>query len=657
MKIIQITFLFLFTQINAQIINEGIFSIGENSVFSSPVEFTNKSSATMTNKGVVHWQSNFINNGNLPESANANTATGITHFDSATNTIQTISGSNKVVFENMVVNMTNVNAKGVSVADELELIIEKSLTLTNGDLRLIGEAQLIQKHTNVNQNSGNANLLRDQQGTISTYNYNYWSSPVSGNSVGSFTLDDVLFDGSDATINPFSPTKIDFITGNSSNGNPTTTDINDNVTDALDINRRWLYKFENGNIGDGSDWASVAFNESINIGIGYTMKGPGGITPSQNYVFKGKPNDGTYNFILGANKSTLLGNPYPCALDANKFINDNLANFNGTIYYWEHWGGNSHTAADFQGGYATYTLAGGTPAVSHPDVNPGGTSSGINGSRYIPVGQGFFIESVVGGTVTIDNSQRIFKLENTTDSYFRTPDNTIVNTNNDNADSVQRIRLAFNNTEGYYRQIMTAFLPETTENIDNGYDGKMADVNESEMYWLLNNEPYVINALPFNDNLQMPIGINVAVKGKHSIYLDEVENFNNDIYILDTETNTTHNIIDSNFEINLPVGIYLNRFYLVFQPQSPLNTNELITESIHVFYANTHHNLVIQNPNSLQIRNVTIYNAIGQVIKKTKTQTNFTKPEFNINLNIAFGTYFIHVETNLGTSAFKILVY
>lgn len=655
-KIILIIIAFYTFYSNAQIVNEGSLYVSPTSLVSFFDEYTNKASATMTNKGIVHYKHNLINNGIMTESANANTAFARNYFTSSTNVVQKISGANKVVFENMIVEMTTASANGVLVEDGMELLVERSLNLISGDLRLVDEAQLIQKHTGTDLNTGSDNLLRDQQGIIDTYRFNYWSSPVSDNTAGDFSVSAVLYDGSDAALNPFTPTAVDFITGNAYNGNATTLDGTGNVTDALDINRQWFYKFENGGIGVGTDWAYVDHTGVLDTGIGYTMKGPSGATPDQNYVFKGKPNDGSYSFILGVSRSTLLGNPYPCAMDANKFINDNTVSpdFDGTIYYWEHWGGGTHTQSDYQGGYAAYNLSGGSVPISHPDVTPGGTSSGVLASRWIPVGQAFFIESTLGGTVVIDNSQRVFKTEDAT-SFFRNSgnDTNVLETE----DTVQRIRLAYNNPDGFYRQIMTAFIPETTDGLDLGYDGRMADVNQDEFYWTIADEtPYVIAAQPYRADLQMALGLDVVTEGFQKIYIDATENFDGDMYILDTLTMTTHDLRASDFEINLAVGQYLNRFFLVFQPQSPLNTNDIVAQDVNVFYADAQDNLVVENPNNLELKSIQIYNAIGQLVKQV-AKTNLNNNKIEIPVQVASGAYFVHIVTNKGMAAYKVLVY
>ena len=52
--------------------------------------------------------------------------------------------------------------------------------------------------------------------------------------------------------------------------------------------------------------------------------GTGSVTAEQNYVFVGKPNNGTIQLNISLNQSYLVGNPYPSALDADEFIKDNI---------------------------------------------------------------------------------------------------------------------------------------------------------------------------------------------------------------------------------------------------------------------------------------------------------------------------------------------
>ena len=215
--ILYFSILLIVANVKAQIVNEGVLKIKDGTTVYFGETYTNKAGATHDNEGELHLNGDLVNNGIMAQSADVNTANGKTIFDSPTNAsatvnaIQYISGTNKVVVENLELNMTDASSKGVLVADNTELIVEKGVFLTNGDLRLENKAQLIQLHSGVNSNSGNGKLLKDQQGTTDIYNYNYWSSPVSGTTANQYQVGEVLFDGTDANLQPFSPQLVSWV--------------------------------------------------------------------------------------------------------------------------------------------------------------------------------------------------------------------------------------------------------------------------------------------------------------------------------------------------------------------------------------------------------------------------------------------------------------
>ncbi|MBF4986557.1 MAM protein, partial [Nonlabens mediterrranea] len=150
------------------------------------------------------------------------------------------------------------------------------------------------------------------------------------------------------------PRDLNFTNYNTRDGAPGT------ASTAATISSRWLYKYGNQTGGQYSNWQLVDQNTNLNPGEGWTMKGTGsgGTADEQNYVFVGKPHNGDIDLPINNGNDYLVGNPYPSALDAHEFINDN-PNIDGTVYFWEHWGGNSHQLQQYQGGYAMYNLSGG----------------------------------------------------------------------------------------------------------------------------------------------------------------------------------------------------------------------------------------------------------------------------------------------------------
>ncbi len=158
------------------------------------------------------------------------------------------------------------------------------------------------------------------------------------------------------------------------------------------------------------------------------MKGvessPTSLGSTQNYTFYGKPNNGDITLNINEGNDYLIGNPYPSALDANQFIIDNdetlggTGSSTGTLYFWQHWGGGSHVLAEYKGGYASYTLSGGSPAPFMGIPPPGLIK---RPGRFIPVAQAFFVTAETTGTIKFNNGQRVFQNENGITSLFVKP--------------------------------------------------------------------------------------------------------------------------------------------------------------------------------------------------------------------------------------------
>jgi len=653
-----------FTPIFSQIVNEGILKINTSTIVYFGDEYTNKSGAIHNNNGDLYLNSNFINNG-ITEALS-----GTTFFKSAINDVLTISGlTNSIEVYNLEINLTNINKKGVSIANDFELKVKNAVNIVNGNLRLIGEAQLVQTHAGVNVNTSiNGKLLKDRQGYASAYGYNHWSSPV--NNGGTFSLNGGLFDGTDSSLNPFTPQQVLFNSGSPYNGLPSILDGSGNVITPLTINTTWLYKYSRGGLGAYSDWIKIDKNSGLNPGEGYLMKGTNTTDSEQNYVFKGQPNDGEYSFPLSVGESSLLGNPYPSAIDVNEFILDNINSsggrgtvdmFDGTIYYWVEGGSTSHNLADYLGGYATRNLTGGAP----PAVSPlqiaglGDAISSISPTQYIAVGQGFFIESIGDGNIVFKNSQRVFKTEDSGESIHYKTSKSKDNLDKKSVKTDSFVRLGYEDTDGYHRQIVLGFLPNSPANINYnlGYDAIMTDPRPDQFFYIIDNDlskKYVIQGVGAYDNTYVfPVGLTISKEGVNTIMLDAVENFNDEVFIKDKVLNVSYNLSESNFVPNLSIGDYLDRFEIIFQPQGTLNVLENNLKKVNVFY-NGNKNIIIQNKKHLKLNEITIYNILGQIV--IKKSMNYSSDEtIEIPFNYKQGVYIVLIETDSEKETYKII--
>ena len=572
--------------------------------------------------------------------------------------------------------------QSLTISDYLEL---------DGVIDLEGESQLIQSEGSILDADSGGYIERDQQGTANSFNYNYWSSsvgPIAGNTAtkgtgtastnSNYSISGVLNDGtvSSAYQNLVFSTSYSAADSNTPSSPRT-------------ISTYWLYNFY-GAADDANAWTSISEANSSLPAEGYTMKGTSGaaniLTGFQNYVFVGLPNNG--DITLPLNKTPgdvdrLIGNPYPSAMDATAFILDNMSIadggnnvngtiFNGALYFWDHFGEeNSHFTPDFVGGYATRNLTAGAVAISN-DIrinNNGALGTKIPG-QYIPVSQGFFVSTALdgfnnnsslpivtvdGGNIVFKNSQRVFQEESVGSSIFMRTVETKKNAKGDNADR-QIIRLMYDSPAGYHRQLVVGIDEKASNGFDLGYDAFMADVNEEDMYWVFDDNKFVIQGVPdFNEAQEFSLGLKVNQNGLIRIKLDAFENIDSSlpVYIKDTATNQTHQINTEPFDIILDSGTYNDRFKLVFQESSVLDTNEVTQDNeFNVYYDSKTSEIYIRKNRDVEVLDVTLYNLIGQKIKAV----DFQSSNIIIPVNVNSGIYILQFNTANGIISKRIII-
>ncbi len=587
----------------------------------------------------------------------------------------TIDTKNVTVLGLLQDSSTNLTVTNSGTQDETNpghsLRITNYLQL-NGFIDLVGESQLLQDEGSVLALNSSGTLERDQQGTRDFYTYNYWSSPVGiSNTVSNnnnYTLPDVLNDGSISA----SPMAITFLSSgyNGTPGTPGTT--------AVGIADYWIWKYANKTSDTYSQWQHVRSTGNLLAGEGFTMKGVHNSGTSfgerQNYTFNGKPNNGDISLTLSAGNSYLIGNPYPSAIDANEFILDNISDgagraasniFDGTLYFWDHFAGNTHVLREYQGGYATYTLMGGIIAVS---TDTRIDASGVEGTKipkqYIPVSQGFFVTADAGGNVTFKNSQRIFKTEASDPSLFLKGDNkknksSVTIPKGDNEDPRQKIRLMFDSPKGYHRQILVGIDKNATNGIEKGYDALLTEKNAEDMFWVFKENNFVIQAVNnFDENQMLPIGIKTKIEGISTIKIDGLENITSDvdIYLHDKELNIYKDLKDNDYEVFLDAGEYLNRFEITFSNPQTLNTNEVPNNiEVNVYFSNEKESIIIHNPSFKLIESVEMFNILGQSLFRFSTNTTENYIEYNAK-QIKTGTYILKINSEYGNISKKVLI-
>ncbi|WP_411768945.1 HYR domain-containing protein [Winogradskyella sp. A3E31] len=592
----------------------------------------------------------------------------------------------------------NNNGVGIWVTDYLKL---------NGEIDLVGESQLVQKRISTRQFNESildvtsaGNLERDQQGTTNLFNYNYFSSPVgaintTANNVPE-NLVNLLLDGSNTNLNPHPVIQWT----NSYNATPGTTPIT--------LSNRWIFQYENYPWDTYAAWNYKGNTGTLDPGFGFTMKGSGQgnaneggeITGGsqgnglQNYVFKGKPNNEDILIPITSGYQALIGNPYPSAIDANEFIDDNVpggnpgsgASTEGTLYFWEHYLSNqTHILEEYEGGYAVLNKTGGV-AVYLPALISGAGTASKTPERYVPVGQGFFVGNVQAssGNVKFENDQRVFVRENVSGTnsgsvFFRnnqkdkdtrastnnnTQGRTISSVDGEEDAVISRIRLNFtSHVDGKIRPLLLGFTSDNsaTDGFDYGYDASNTYFQNNDAFFIIEDGVYVIQGVgEFNEDKMYPLGIFLSENSDVEVALTDIESFEEDIdvFIYDAVLDIYTKLNDTNFETNLEPDYYADRFFITFKASSTLSDDEIVKDDlVYVAYLDASKDIYIKIPNKVA-KKVNLINVLGQTVRTWDSGLEeYYSNAYRIPVSgLPSGTYILKVETDSSTLSKKIII-
>ena len=497
----------------------------------------------------------------------------------------------------------------------------------SGEIRLVGTSQLVQTHTGTDLNTGSGNLFVDQTASTSTvYHSGYWTSPVTTNG-STFTIDDVLKDGTNvptaATSTAGEAANINFISG--FDGDATTTPI--------EISTRWLAK-----LVDAADWTRLISptGQSFSPGEGWNMKSVGAT-----FTFKGRPNDGLYTIPISQDNFSLVGNPYPSALDSEAFITENSSEIDGTLYLYDSSSDNTHVRNDYTGTYTT--------------IVSGVT---IGGGRYLPIGQAFFVtRSASGsGTITFQNSQRAIIPITDTAGIIAKNDEKEENT----VSKFPILRLGFqievDNNFIYKRQLAVAFRGKTNR-YENGFDAEMFYKKPSDLGLKIEgiDKFCVISSIEnFNDDILIPLKLDLDVSRTIKIKIDKLEKFDDVSIILnDKLTDKKYNLSKEDAILNLVQGNYHDRFYISFKYEL---LNDVNYKFVKLYHNSNSNSIVIRKSNPVDVNKIKIYTLNGKLLFEENNNHNKNRIEFHLKRNFSKGIYIINLETDKGSISQKILL-
>jgi hypothetical protein len=605
----------------------------------------------------------------------------------------------------------------VFVKDQYVFVNQDTNLQSNGNIFLRNEAQFLQGTSVASTNKGTGALSVFQEGTANNYGYNYWCSPVgltttlTGN--GQFSLNPII--NRPATV--------------TSSVLPSYTGSYNGVagTGSLSIATYWIYKFA---VSDNySQWGQIGEAGTIDDGLGFTMKGVSGddlnasvgeasfnnpsSSDSQRYDFRGRPNDGLIDIPVLAPttgtqypNSTLTGNPYPSPINLNLFLLENSGysvNYttgvvsptpnpfpaavsgpiNGIAYFWEHEKpATTHILVGYIGGYGYYVPN--NPSAFGPGVynnatwntyNLDGslnvTGGGVGTERYkrmfTPIGQGFMVQGLDGGSAYMKNIYRVYRKENVSDSQFeRNPSIQPEDFNGGNWEAIPNVAgvdyTQFSKAEvpqikiftvlnnQFTREVTLAFNPNTSDGFDTAMDAISQEAtltNDAYFSIVANPNPFVVTTLPFDINKRVPFTLKAgAGTATYKISVGNIINFNgsDNVYLYDGATGVYHDIKDGVFEITLPEGIHENRFEITFKDDA-LGNGTNIKLNLVIVQDNTSQTLTVSNPNLIDVKSIKLYDIAGKQIFAKQSLGAQNSYEFSTS-GLAGAVYLVEVVTN-----------
>jgi hypothetical protein len=460
----------------------------------------------------------------------------------------------------------------VTVNSNHTLTITNAVTNSGGTLTFENNSSLLQT-ANV-MNTGNIIYKRDTK-PVRRYDLTHWSTPVKRSPI--FTLHDL---------------------------SPTT--LADKYF-KYDPVAQWIIIY-NG-------------TEEMEPGRGYNVRAPQTYDLNSTQVyhsqFEGVPNNGD---ILAppsvANNYNFVGNPYPSAIFADKFITDNQANIYGTIYLWTH---NTLPKAPIppdgfyyynDDDYATYNLSG-SVAIGTPSPNPGNQSTP---SGYIASGQAFFVRAKTDQRIIFTNAMRV---QGENSQFFRTS----------SAAAVEKHRAWLNltNTGGAFKQLLIGYITGATNSWDNNFDALSLDAHPYiDFYSVNNNRKLVIQgrALPFTVSDTIPLGYRSALQGEFTIAIDHTDGnlSNQTIYLQDNVTKKVHNLTTGGYTFTTEIGVFQTRFVLRYtDPTVTLGNEEFTNSERNISVSVKDKNIKLQSfSDSENLEGVSVYDVGGKLLYDKK---------------------------------------
>lgn len=495
--------------------------------------------------------------------------------------------------------LTINNGVGLTIPSGQSITLDNELINNNGTstaktLVVESGANFIQNNSSI-PNFGNIRVLRNAN--VPTAQYNFWSSPVSGQDLYNFYQ----------SGNVIAPKKV--FTYNT-------------LTDRY----------------------TVVNSGNFSKAIGYSIKGEN--SGNSNAVFFGAPHNGNVAVSLASTgeRFNLIGNPYASNIDADRFYLENETQIENTFYFWDNTG---NTALSQMGsGYNTYGTNNFATYNASAEIGNPGTGVQNDASKIpngkIVVGQGFILRAksgVLNPSVTFKNSMR------TADAgVFFTKQN-----QDKNAFWLQLI------SPSQLSNTTAVIYKDNAQNILDKFDSELSSLSSDALFTFAENDSKKLSIQGRNGNQisedVMRLGAQFFNDGQYTFALKDKQGiFTNgqNIYLHDKQTNTYTNLQNESYTFTAVKGLSENRFEIVYKENSVLGNDESKTSDFQIYRDSEDY--VIKS--SKNLGRIEVYNMSGRLLKNFVTNHQM----FKINVSdLSVGMYIIKIENSGDQKTKKII--
>lgn len=522
----------------------------------------------------------------------------------------------------IIANSLDMGSFNVTLADGEVMEIVKGVVSGGGKVIMSSEASLVQRDDTavappIELTKNTRNLKR--------YNYTYFGSPVVENVFSQLA-------------GAFYSSPVD----NNRLYNHYKWTAGDDVLFDTPYLSAWTALNSGNFVTTGNGWISslksqAPFNNDTFIGV-VSLK------------FTGTANNGVYNVAVlkssnadsdhGSNYN-LLANPYPSAISADKFLEENL-DIDGSVYIWEAKTQPLSIGTGYydQSDYITYTKAGSTaPSLGSPVFNGNIASS-----------QGFMVKALTTGNVLFNNCMRLSGFADN-NSFFRTTNEKASNSAVLSSMSLDRFKLNLTSSTDHFNQVLIAYIPGLSMGYDRGYDASRNSTSGSQIYTIMGetNQRLAIDARSaFVDTDIVPLGFTtsspisstnfqISIVEKEGVF----QNDDVDVFIHDKLNNVYHNFDNGVFNFTASQSELLNRFDVVYQ-SSTLNNPDF--DEVNVMVSLSESSLFLSSKEVIDV--AYIFDITGRLINKIEVN-DF---KYSGNFNHAQGVYIVRVELSNGQS-------